>query len=156
MQINKIMGKVMQFLPKTEGAAGRIHLGEKQIGELLKQGGSGQEVKALKELVGSIKKPSIDVAFKAKSNYTIAGLQLKDGKDVVGHTAVSVVNAESKKPIVKARVSLGKGSDTLYANGFVDVGQPANSRDIAMSLTRKKEKLRLMQRFLRWQVLMFN
>lgn len=137
MQINKIMGKVMQFLPKTEGAAGRIHLGEKQIGELLKQGGSGQEVKALKELVGSIKKPSIDVVFKAKSNYTIAGLQLKDGKDVVGRTTVSVVNAGSKKPIVKARASIGEGRDILYANGFLDVGQPANSRDLAIGLTQK-------------------
>lgn len=142
MQIQKIMGKVMQFLPKTEGAAGRIHLGEKQIGELLKQGGSNQEVKALKELVGGLKSPSIDVAYKAKSNYTIAGLQLNEGKEVVGHTAVSVVNAGGKNSVVKARVSLGKGSETLYANGFIDAGQTANSRDMAASLSRKGGKVK--------------
>ena len=142
MQIQKIIGKVMQVLPKTEGAAGRIHLGEKQIGEFLKQGGSNQEVKALKELVGGLKSPSIDVAYKAKSNYTIAGLRLNEGKDVVGHTAISVVNAGGKNTVVKARASLGKGSNTLYANGFIDAGQTANSRDMAASLSRKGGKVK--------------
>lgn len=137
MQIQKIMGKIMQVLPKTEGAAGKIHLGEKQIGEFLKHGGSKEEVKALKELVGGLKSPSIDIAYKAKSNYTIAGLQLNEGKAVVGHTAISVVNARGKNTVVKARASLGKGSNTLYANGFIDAGQTANSRDMAASLSRK-------------------
>ena len=137
MQIQKIIGKVMQVLPKTEGAAGKFHLGEKQIGELLKQGGSKQEVKALKALVGDLVHPSLDVAYKAKSNYTIAGLRLKEGKAVVGHTAISVVNAGGKNTVVKARASLGKGSNTLYANGFIDAGQTANSRDMAASLSRK-------------------
>ena len=137
MQIQKIIGKVMQVLPKTEGAAGKFHLGEKQIGELLKQGGSKQEVKALKALVGDLVHPSLDVAYKAKSNYTIAGLRLNEGKAVVGHTAISVVNAGGKNTVVKARASLGKGSNTLYANGFIDAGQTANSRDMAASLSRK-------------------
>lgn len=137
MQIQKIMGKIMQVLPKTEGAAGKFHLGEKQIGELLKQGGSKQEVKALKALVGDLVHPSLDVAYKAKSNYTIAGLRLNEGKAVVGHTAISVVNAGGKNTVVKARSSLGKGSNTLYANGFIDAGQTANSRDMAASLSRK-------------------
>ncbi len=137
MQIQKIMGKIMQVLPKTEGAAGKFHLGEKQIGELLKQGGSKQEVKALKALVGDLVHPSLDVAYKAKSNYTIAGLRLNEGKAVVGHTAISVVNAGGKNTVVKARASLGKGSNTLYANGFIDAGQTANSRDMAASLSRK-------------------
>ena len=131
------MGKIMQVLPKTEGAAGKFHLGEKQIGELLKQGGSKQEVKALKALVGDLVHPSLDVAYKAKSNYTIAGLRLNEGKAVVGHTAISVVNAGGKNTVVKARASLGKGSNTLYANGFIDAGQTANSRDMAASLSRK-------------------
>ncbi len=142
MQIQKIMGKIMQVLPKTEGAAGKFHLGEKQIGELLKQGGSKQEVKALKALVGDLVHPSLDVAYKAKSNYTIAGLRLNEGKDVVGHTAISVVNAGGKNSVVKARVSLGKGSETLYANGFIDAGQTANSRDMAASLSRKGGKVK--------------
>lgn len=142
MQIQKIIGKVMQVLPKTEGAAGKIHLGEKQIGEFLKRGGSRQEAKALKELVGGLKSPSIDIAYKAKSNYTIAGLQLNEGKEVVGRTAVSVVNAGGKNSVVKARVSLGKGSETLYANGFIDAGQTANSRDMAASLSRKGGKVK--------------
>ena len=137
MQIQKIMGKIMQVLPKTEGAAGKFHLGEKQIGEFLKHGGSKEEVKALKELVGGLKSPSIDIAYKAKSNYTIAGLRLNEGKAVVGHTAISVVNAGGKNTVVKARASLGKGSNTLYANGFIDAGQTANSRDMAASLSRK-------------------
>lgn len=100
-------------------------------------GGSKQEVKALKALVGDLVHPSLDVAYKAKSNYTIAGLRLNEGKAVVGHTAISVVNAGGKNTVVKARASLGKGSNTLYANGFIDAGQTANSRDMAASLSRK-------------------
>lgn len=134
MQIKKIFGTVMEFLPKTEGVAGRIHLGEKQIGELLKRGGSKQEVKALKALVGDLVHPSVDIAYKTKSNYTIAGLILNEGKDVVGRTAISVVNAGGKNTVVKARASLGKG---IYANGFIDAGQTANSRDMVASLSRK-------------------
>ena len=38
--LSKIMGKVMNFIPKTEGAAGKIRLSKLQLDEIAKQGGT--------------------------------------------------------------------------------------------------------------------
>ena len=139
MAIGNIIGKIVRMLPKTEGAAGRITLGRTQLKILGKQGKEVGELvqKALK----GTKEPKLDLAYKAESNYAIAGMRLRDGKTVLGQGAVSITNPGSSQAVVKYRASANGGS-TLQANGFLDGGKVADGKDMAVSLSRKGGKVK--------------
>lgn len=139
MTIGKIMSKIVRSLPKTEGAAGKITLGRTQIEAL---GNQNQNAKRLVHAtLNSLKNPKLDLAYKAESNYAIAGLRLRDGKEVVGQGAVSITNPGSSQAVVKYRASID-GGKTLQANGFIDGGKVADGKDIAAGMSRKGGKVK--------------
>ena len=139
MTIGKIMSKIVRSLPKTEGAAGRITLGRTQLQAL---GNQNQNAKRLVHAtLNSLKNPKLDLAYKAESNYAIAGLRLRDGKEVVGQGAVSITNPGSSQAVVKYRASID-GGKTLQANGFIDGGKVADGKDIAAGMSRKGGKVK--------------
>lgn len=139
MSIGKIMSKIVKALPKTEGAAGKITLGRTQLEAL---GNQNQNAKRLVHAtLNSLKNPKLDLAYKAESNYAIAGLRLRDGKEVVGQGAVSITNPGSSQAVVKYRASID-GGKTLQANGFIDGGKVADGKDIAAGMSRKGGKVK--------------
>lgn len=125
MSIGKIMGKIVKMLPKTEGAAGKITLGRTQLTQIAQQDQKAARVinKALEKTTN----PKLDIAYKAESNYAIAGMRLRDGKKVVGQGAVSITNPGSSQAVVKYRAS-ADGGKTLQANGFIDSGKVADGK----------------------------
>ena len=131
----QIANKIMSVLPKTAGASGRIKLSKTQLELAVKEG--GKEGKLLKELLSKAKEPTVEIGFKAKSNYTIAGLRVKDGKQVLGQGAISITNPGQSNAVVKMRESIGPNGSIISTNGFLDGGKPADAKDIALSIARK-------------------
>ena len=139
MSIGKIMSKIVKALPKTEGAAGKITLGRVQLEAIAKK---DQEAgKVIKQALNGLKDPKLDVAYKAESNYAIAGMRLRDGKQVLNQGAVSITNPGTSQAVVKYHVS-ADGGKTLQANGFIDGGKVADGKDMAASLSRKNGKVK--------------
>ena len=138
MTIGKIMSKIVRSLPKTEGAAGRITLGRTQLQALGKQDKKAGEL--IQKALNGLKEPKLDVAYKAESNYAIAGMRLRDGKKVIGKGAVSITNPGSSQAVVKYRASADSGK-ILQANGFIDGGKVADGKDIAADMSRKGGKV---------------
>ena len=133
-----IASKIVRALPKTEGAAGRITLGRTQLEVLGKQGKKAGEL--IQKALRGIKDPKLDVAYKAESNYAIAGMRLRDGKQVLNQGALSITNPGSANSVVKYRVS-ADGGKTLQANGFIDGRKVADGKDIAVGMSRKGGKV---------------
>lgn len=140
LRFQKFTQKLMSTLPKMEGASGSVHLSKKQLEIIGESNGKGTK-EIVSQILSGTKNPSVDIAYKSKSNYSIAGLQIRDGKKVVGSGAISIVNPNSKDAVVKYRASLGKNSKLAYANGFLDAGVPANSRDFSMGFVRRDGKI---------------
>ena len=138
MTIGKIMSKIVRSLPKTEGAAGRITLGRTQLQALGKQDKKAGEL--IQKALNGLKEPKLDVAYKAESNYAIAGMRLRDGKKVIGKGAVSITNPGLSQAVVKYRASADSGK-ILQANGFIDGGKVADGKDIAAGMSRKGGKV---------------
>lgn len=138
MSIGKIMSKIVKALPKTEGAAGKITLGRTQLQALGKQDKKAGEL--IQKALNGLKEPKLDVAYKAESNYAIAGMRLRDGKKVIGKGAVSITNPGSSQAVVKYRASADSGK-ILQANGFIDGGKVADGKDIAAGMSRKGGKV---------------
>ena len=133
-----IASKIVRALPKTEGAAGRITLGRTQLEALGKQDKKAGEL--IQKALRGIKEPKLDVAYKAESNYAIAGMRLRDGKQVLNQRALSITNPGSANSVVKYRVS-ADGGKTLQANGFIDGRKVADGKDIAVGMSRKGGKV---------------
>ena len=139
MSIGKIMSKIVKALPKTEGAAGKITLGRTQLEALGKKDKKTGEL--IQKALNGLKDPKLDVAYKAESNYAIAGMRLRDGKQVLNQGAVSITNPGTSQAVVKYHVS-ADGGKTLQANGFIDGGKVADGKDMAASLSRKNGKVK--------------
>lgn len=131
----KIANKIMSVLPKTAGASGRVTLSKTQLELMAREG--GKEGELLQKLLRKATNPSVEIGFKAKSNYTIAGLRIKDGNQVVGQGALSITNPGQSNAVVKMRQSIGPNGSIASSNGFIDGGKPADAKDIALSLTRR-------------------
>lgn len=140
LRFQKFTQKLLSTLPKMEGASGSVHLSKKQLEIIGENNGKGTK-EIISQILSGTKNPSVDIAYKSKSNYSIAGLQIRDGKKVVGSGAISIVNPNSKDAVVKYRASLGKNSKLACANGFLDAGVPANSRDFSMGFVRRDGKI---------------
>ena len=133
-----IASKIVRALPKTEGAAGKITLGRTQLEALGKQDKKAGEL--IRKALKGIEDPKLDVAYKAESNYAIAGMRLRDGKQVLNQGALSITNPGSANSVVKYRVS-ADGGKTLQANGFIDGRKVADGKDIAVGMSRKGGKV---------------
>lgn len=140
LRFQKFTQKLMSTLPKMEGASGSVHLSKKQLEIIGENNGKGTK-EIISQILSGTKNPSVDIAYKSKSNYSIAGLQIRDGKKVVGSGAISIVNPNSKDAVVKYRASLGKKSKLASVNGFLDAGVPADSRDFSMGFVRRDGKI---------------
>lgn len=136
MSVTSVMGKVVNTISKMEGSAGKVTLSPKQV-ELM----AGQNGKAVSKLMSDLGASHVDVAYKAKSNYAIAGLKLRNGENVVGSGAISIQNPGTQNTVIKYRSSVGENGKVLTSNGFVDAGVPADSRDIAFSMSRKGDNI---------------
>ena len=134
MTIMNVAGKLMRMLPQMEGAASRITLSSKQLQSLTKT--DSEIAHVLKKAIQGVENPTLEIAAKAKSNYTIAGLRLKDGKNVVTQGALSITNPGTNQAVLKYKAS--DAATNLKANGFIDAGKVANGEDIAMSVARRK------------------
>ena len=135
LRFQKFTQKLMSTLPKMEGASGSVHLSKTQLEIIGESNGKGTK-EIISQILSGTKNPSVDIAYKSKSNYSIAGLRIKDGRKVVGSGAISIVNPNSENAVVKYRASFGKKSKLAYANGFLDAGVPADSRDFSMGFVR--------------------
>lgn len=129
-----IVGKVMNFIPKTQGAKGALSLGPKQLAELAKNNAKAGRV--INGLTKGVKNPTLDIAYKAQQNYSIAGIKLRDGRKVLGQGAVSVTNPGSRDAVIKYKATVD-GGKTMSANGFIDGGKTTNPNDIAMGVSRR-------------------
>lgn len=129
---------LMGLLPKTAGAKGNITLSKTQL-QLFAKTGSKQLQEVLNPILKSTKDPSLEIAYKAKSNYSIAGLRLRDGKEIIGQGAVSVNKVGTKTPVIKAKASVGQKGQTASATGFVDTGKKAKVQEFEWDFSRKKQ-----------------
>ena len=112
-----------------------------QLDEIAKQG--GEDGKILQQLLSGTKNPTLDVAYKAKSNYAIAGLKLQDGKRVLGNGAVSVANHGRPDAVLKYRVSADENGKLLSLNGAVGaekLAEQANKYNIIEQIHNKYVK----------------
>ncbi len=134
MSIPNVLSKIVKFIPKTEGSAARITLSQKQLAEISTR--DSEAGKILQEVLKGVNNPKIDVAYKAKSNYAIAGIRLRDGNKVVGQGAVSLTNPGAADGVIKYHVSAQNG-ERLFARGFLDSGKPVDTQNIAMAMSRQ-------------------
>jgi hypothetical protein len=118
-----------------KGTKGQLTLGAKQL-ELLAKKSNSKEAKAI---LKTVKNPTLEVAYKSKSNYTIAGLNFKDGKNTVAKGAVSITKPGTNKSVVKYRLNTGKST----VNGFIDGGKVANTKDMELALMRKDKMIKV-------------
>jgi hypothetical protein len=124
--------EIIKSLPKFKGTRASFTLGAEQIGLIAKQDYT-KAGNIAKQLLKVTKEPTLEVAYKAKSNYAIAGLKLKDGENLVGTGAVSITNPASNQAVVKYRVNTAKSS----ASGFVDGGKVADTKNMEVGIARK-------------------
>jgi hypothetical protein len=119
-------------IPMLKGSKGGFTIGAKQLETIAKESYT-REAQIAKGILKTTKNPTLEVAYKAKSNYTIAGLSLKDGKEVVAKGAISITNPGSNNAVVKYKLNTTKSK----ANGFVDGGKVADTKDMEMAFSRK-------------------
>lgn len=134
MSIPNVLSKIVKFIPKTEGSAARITLNKTQLNLLTAR--DKEAGKILQEVLKGVNNPKIDVAYKAKSNYAIAGIRLRDGNKVVGQGAVSLTNPGAADGVIKYHVSAQNG-ERLFARGFLDAGKPVDTQNVAMAMSRQ-------------------
>lgn len=133
MTVAKLISKVVNVLPKMEGVSARMTLSAKQI-EAFAAKADNETQKLLQEGLKKYNSPTLDVAYKVKSNYAIAGLRLKDGKNVVSQGAISLTNPGQANSAIKVRLSESNGE---YAKGFFDAGKTPNIYDMSAKSSRK-------------------
>lgn len=131
MTVIKGLAKLVRMLPKAQGSAGKITLGAKQLEQIASK--NKEAAKAIEVFTRGTENPALDIAYKAQSNYSIAGIKVRDGKKVIGRGAVSITNPGTNQAVIKYRAA----DSGIQANGFINGGGQAKADDIAMSFARK-------------------
>lgn len=126
------IAKIIRAIPKLKGSKGALSLGAEQIRLMAK------EDKALAKVIGTLKEPTMDIAYKAKSNYNVAAFKLRDGKNVVANGALSLQNPATTESILKYRINVGENGRVARVNGFMDAGKKLDFEDIAVAAKSKK------------------
>ena len=124
--------KIIKMIQKMEGSKGALSLGAKQLKMLAK------EDTKLAKMLSRVDNPSLDIAYKAKSNYNIAAFRLRDGKEVVANGAVSLQNPGTAESIIKYRLNVGENGNILRTNGFGDFGKQLDVDDLGAAVSRRK------------------
>lgn len=125
------LAKLVRMLPKAQGSAGRITLGAKQLEQIATK--NKEAAKAIKVFTRGTENPALDIAYKAQSNYSSAGIRVRDGKKVIGNGAISITNPGTNQAVIKYRAA----DAGIQANGFINGGGQAKADDIAMNIARK-------------------
>lgn len=138
MNVASIISKAVKALPKTQGfSMPRMTF----QGESLRTATSLLRIpeNVTTELTRGLSNPSVEIALKnsakARTNFAIAGIRIKDGDKVVRQGALSLTNPGAKDSIVKVRLTDSQGQ---HIKGFFDSGKLIDTRDISSSLSRKK------------------
>ena len=126
--------KIIKMIQKMEGSKGALSLGAKQLKMLAK------EDTKLAKMLSRVDNPSLDIAYKAKSNYNIAAFRLRDGKEAVANGAVSLQNPGTTESIIKYRLNVGENGNILRTNGFGDFGKQLDVDDVSVAISRQKGK----------------
>lgn len=124
--------KIIKMIQKMEGSKGALSLGAKQLKMLAK------EDTKLAKMLSRVDNPSLDIAYKAKSNYNVAAFRLRDGKEAVANGAVSLQNPGTAESIIKYRLNVGENGNILRTNGFGDFGKQLDVDDVSVAISRKK------------------
>lgn len=138
MNVAKIISQTVKALPKTKGFNMPKMVFE---GEALKTATGLLRIpeNVTAELTRGLSSPKVEIALKnsakAKTNYAIAGIRIKDGENVVAQGALSLTNPGARDSVVKLRITDGNGQ---HIKGFFDSGKMIDTRDISASLSRKK------------------
>ena len=126
-------GKIMEYIPKSMGATGRFTIPKGNLVELAKADESG----VVQRIVEGMQNPTLDVAYKAQYNYSVAALNLRDGQKSVVRGAVSVVNP-GEQAMVKTRLAVGeKGNEVAQVHGFVDASKYPSVNDCSGGFSRR-------------------
>lgn len=124
--------KVIGMIPKLSGSKGAMTLSAEQLKFMAK------EDKGMSKVLGTLDKPSLEIAYKAKSNYSVAALRLKDGEKSVAKGAVSIQNPNTPNTIIKYRSSIGENANIAHSNGYVDFGKKIDIEDFEIFAKSKK------------------
>lgn len=129
--------KILASIPKTEGSHGKITLGVKQLAKIANS--DPQLGKIITNLAETAENPvTAEIAYKAKANYSIAAINLKDGKKSIANAAVSITDAaHPENAVIKARASIGENGKIVQANGFVNGSGRMDANNASLSASRK-------------------
>lgn len=95
--------------------------------------------KLLEPLLAGTKNPVARIAYKAKSNYNVAGIKVTDGNRVIGTAAASITKPGSADAVIKARLNI---PNKVEANGFIDGSRPMDSYNVSSALDRCGGKIK--------------
>lgn len=134
--LTTISGKIMEYIPKSMGATGHVRIPKETLAELAKADESG----VAQRILEGMQNPSLDVAYKAQHNYSVAALNLRDGQKSVAKGAISVVNP-GEQATVKARLSVGENGEVLHTSGFVDASKYPDINNASTSIARRNGRM---------------
>ena len=118
-------------LPKLETVAKRSTLSVK----------SGEQTsKLLQNLLGNSKNPLLDIAYNSRPNYSIVGLRLRDGKNVIEQGVLSIAEGGN---VIKYRASVGQDGGKFLTKGFIDKRHSIDKKDFAVGIARQKGKVKV-------------
>lgn len=132
-------GQIISKVRLLQGSRGTVTLGRKQILQLAKKAGAGENaLQEIGEMLGKAKKPQVDIGYKVSDQgFTVAAAQFRDGKKVLGNGAISVTGLGSETPLFKMRMGIGEKGHYLTSRGWVDLAQDFNVDDVATNFTIK-------------------
>lgn len=135
MTVN-MLKTIIRAVPKLEGSAGTLRLGAKQIDQIASHSTS-EARELLQSAVRGVENPSLEIAYKAKSNYAIAGLKVKDGEKLVRQGAFSL-SPEGSAQIGKYHLS-GNDGEMLTGN-FRYTPKAERTKDVVKVSDKKFSK----------------
>lgn len=125
------ISKIIRLAERMEGSKGALSLSGKQLRML------AEKDDTIKALINGMKEPTLDVAYKAKSNYNVAAFRLKDGKKAIANGAVSLQNPGTAESIIKYRLNVGENGKIVRTNGFADLGKSPDIDNFGTALSKR-------------------
>lgn len=133
-----VVSKIFNTILDLKGSKGALSLGEQQLKMLT------ESKPQFSNILENIDKPSLDIAYKAKSNYNIALFNLKEGENSLLKGAVSVQNPAAPDLVVKYRLNgKPKGQEILTSNGFIDLGKDIEMEDIQFMINNNNRAFKI-------------
>jgi len=135
MSVEKLVGKTIPS--KFELLANKLI----QNGERVRVEYSGKQLQSIPEMAQFIeelglKKPSVMVGVNGHGNSAVAGVVVKDGKDVVLKAAGGVDYTFGEKPLIQLRGRVAEGQGARL-NIIADLNKPVNAENMAVSMANK-------------------